>query len=119
MGKRAHNSKENSTQATHLDKLVPASRDNHRVLGVGREAHARNPLGVALISNGELAVAQGIPQLNRPVARARDDLTVVGRERNGQDVVGVADETAGGCAGGQLPQTERLVPRGRQGVCAI
>ena len=89
----------------HLDELVPSSRDDDRVLRVGREAHAADPLGVALVRDRELAVAEGVPQLNGPVARARDDLTVVGREGDGENVVGVAHEAAGRVASAQLPQT--------------
>lgn len=95
---------------TYLNKLVPAGGDNDGVLGVGGEADARNPLGVALVGDGELAVTEGVPQLDRAVARAGDDLTVVGGERDGQDVVGVADEAAGGGAGGELPKSQGLVP---------
>jgi hypothetical protein len=104
---------------THLDQLVPAGRDDHGVLRVGREAHARNPLGVALVGDGVLAVTQGVPELDGPVARARDDLAIVGGERDRQDVVGVADEAAGGSASRELPETEGLVPRGGEGIGTV
>ena len=104
---------------TYLDKLVPASGDDDGVLGVGREANAGDPLGVALVGDGVLAVTQGVPQLDGAVARTRDDLAVVGGEGHGQNVVGVADEAAGGLAGGELPQAEGLVPGGGQGVGAV
>lgn len=104
---------------THLDKLVPASRDDDGVLGVGGEADARDPLGVALVGDGVLAVTECVPQLNGAVARARDDLAVVGGERDREDIVGVADEAAGGSASGELPQAERLVPGRGKGVCAV
>lgn len=104
---------------SYLDELVPAARHDHGVLGVGAEADARNPLGVALVGDGELAVTEGVPQLDGAVARAGDDLSVVGGERDGQDIVGVADESAGGGASGELPQTKGLVPRGGQGVGTV
>jgi hypothetical protein len=104
---------------TYLDELVPAGGDNDSVLGVGREADTRDPLRVALIGDGELAVTEGVPQLDGAVTGTRDDLTVVGGERDGQDVVGVADEAAGGGAGGKLPQPQGLVPRGRQSVSTV
>jgi hypothetical protein len=104
---------------TDLDELVPAAGDNDGVLGVGAEADARNPLGVALLGDGVLAVTEGVPELDGSVARAGDDLAVVGREADGEDVVGVANESSGGSAGGELPQTQGLVPRGRQSVSAI
>ena len=96
---------------TYLDELVPSGRDDDGVLGVGREADARDPLGVALVGDGVLAVTEGVPQLDGAVARAGDDLAVVGGEGDGQDVVGVADEAAGGGTGGELPEAEGLVPR--------
>ena len=72
-----------------------------------------------LLVDGELAVTEGVPQLDRAVARARNDLTVVGRERDGKNVVGVADESSGGGAGGKLPQAESLVPGGGKGVGTV
>jgi hypothetical protein len=103
----------------HLNQLIPAARYDNGVLGVGAEADARNPLGVALFGDGELAVAESVPELDGAVSRAGDDLSVVGGEGDGEDVVGVADESAGGGAGGKLPQSEGLVPRGRQSVGTV
>lgn len=104
---------------TYLDKLIPARGDNDGVLRVRAEAHARNPLSVALVSDGVLAVTQGVPELDGTVTRARNDLTVVGGERDGEDVVVVTDEGTGGSTAGELPQTERLVPRRGEGVGAV
>lgn len=104
---------------TYLDELVPTSRNDDGVLGVGREANARDPLGVALVGDGVLAVTEGVPQLDGAVARAGDDLAVVGGEGDGEDVVGVADEAAGGDTSGELPEAEGLVPRRRKGVGAV
>jgi hypothetical protein len=103
----------------YLDELIPAAGHDDRVLGVGAEADARNPLSVALVGDGELAVTEGVPQLDGAVSRAGNDLSVVGGERDGENVVGVADEAAGGGAGGELPQAESLVPRGRQSVGTV
>lgn len=103
----------------YLDKLVPRARDDDGVLGVGAEAHTRHPLGVSLVGDGELAVTEGVPELDCSVAGTGDDLAVVGGKGNGQDVVGVADESAGGVAGGELPQAESLIPRGRQSVSTV
>lgn len=74
---------------------------------------------MALVGDGELAVAQSVPQLDGAVARAGDDLAVVGGEGDGEDVVGVADEAAGGGAGGELPQSQGLVPRRGQSVSTV
>lgn len=40
----------------NLDELVPAAGDDNGVLGVGAEADAGHPFGVALVGDGELAV---------------------------------------------------------------
>lgn len=74
---------------------------------------------MTLVGDGVLAVTEGVPELDGAVARARDDLAVVGRERDGKDVVSVANEAAGGGTGGKLPETESLVPRGRESVSTI
>ena len=44
------------SSSAYLDKLIPASRDNNGVLGVGAEADARHPIGVSLVGDGKLAV---------------------------------------------------------------
>jgi hypothetical protein len=74
---------------------------------------------VALVGDGVLAVTESVPQLDGSVARSRDDLAVVGGEGDGEDVVGVADEAAGGGTGGELPEAEGLVPRGGKSVGAV
>ncbi len=103
----------------YLDELVPTSGDDDGVLGVGAEADAGNPLGVALVGDGELAVTEGVPQLDGAVTGTGDDLAVVGGERDGQNIVGVADKGAGGVAGSELPQAEGLVPGGGQSVGTV
>jgi hypothetical protein len=106
-------------KCTYLDQLVPTGRHNDGVLGVRAEPHAGHPLGVALVGDGVLAVTERVPELDGSVARAGDDLAVVGREGDGEHVVGVADEAAGRHACGELPETERLVPGCREGVGAV
>jgi hypothetical protein len=69
-----------SVKMTYLNELVPSSRDDDGVLGVGAESDARHPLGVALVGDGELAVTKGVPELDRSVARAGNNLAVVGGE---------------------------------------
>lgn len=46
---------------TYLDEFVPTRRNDDRVLGVGAESHTGDPFGVSLVSDGELAVAKGVP----------------------------------------------------------
>ena len=51
---------------------------------------------VSVIGDGVLELAEGVPQVDGAVARAGDDLAIVSRESDGQNVLGVADEAAGG-----------------------
>jgi hypothetical protein len=74
---------------------------------------------VALVGDGELAVAEGVPQLDGAVTRTGDDLAVVGGERDGEDVVVVANEGTSGLAGSELPQAEGLVPGGGQSIGTV
>ena len=74
---------------------------------------------MALVGDGELAVTKGVPQLDGAVTGIGNDLTVVGGEGDGENVVGVADKGTGGVTGGQLPEAERLVPGGRQSVGTV
>ena len=74
---------------------------------------------MALVGDGVLAVTERVPQLDGAVARAGHDLAVVGGEGDGQNVIGVADEAAGGDTGGQLPETKSLVPGGRKSVGTV
>jgi len=102
-----------------LNQFIPSSRDNHGVLRVWRETDAGNPVGMSLVSDGELAVTKGVPELNGTVPRPRHDLTVIGGKRNTQDIVVVANKAAGGLTGGEFPQTEGPVPRGRESIRAV
>lgn len=74
---------------------------------------------MTLLGDGVLAVTEGVPELDGLVPRAGNDLAVVGGEGDGEDIVGVADETAGRGAGGELPEAESLVPRRGEGVGAV
>lgn len=74
---------------------------------------------MTLVSDGELAVAEGVPELDCSVPRAGNDLAVVGREGDGENIVGVADKGAGGVASGQFPQTESLVPGAGESIGTV
>jgi hypothetical protein len=106
-------------QRPHLDQLVPAGRhDDRSALGRG-EAHAGNPVLVAVLLDGVLALTEGVPQLHGAVARARDDLSVVSAEGNGEHILGMVDEAAGAASGADLPQSQSAVPRARQSILSI
>lgn len=74
-------------QVPHANRAIPAGADDHRVGQVGRESHARDPIGVSLILDRVLALGQGVPQLDGLVARSGHDLTVVHGEGHRQDVL--------------------------------
>jgi len=82
-----------------LDQLVPTRANNDWVLRVWAESDTRNPLRVTLLSDGEFAVSKGVPEFDGTVAGSRNDLSVVCGEGNGENIVGVADKSAGGGTG--------------------
>jgi len=65
---------------------------------------------MTLLSNRKLTIAQSVPEFNGLVSTSRNNLSVVSTEGDAEDIVCVADETAGGLASVQVPQTEGLVP---------
>jgi len=102
-----------------LDNLVPSSRNNKRLVEVGGESHAGNPLSVAVFSHGVLAFTQSVPQVDGLVTRTGDNLSVVSGKGNTQHIVGVVDESLGGGTRSKLPQSEGSVPRSRQSELSI
>lgn len=102
-----------------LDDLVPSGGHDDGVAGGGRETDSRHPVGVAVLSDGVLALSKGVPQLDASVARSGNDLTVVSGESDGEDVLGVRHEATGGLSGLEIPETESLVPGSGEGEHAI
>lgn len=100
-----------------LDGLVPGRGDEEGLGGVGGDADARDPVVVTL--EGELALTDGVPESGGLVAGARDDLTVVSGESNGEDVLAVADEATDGLAGGDVPETHGAVPAAGEDVSGV
>jgi hypothetical protein len=74
---------------------------------------------MSLLSDSELAVTKSVPKLDGSIAGSGDNLSVVGRERNGQNIVGVANKSSGGGTSRKLPEAESLVPRGRESVGTV
>ena len=72
-----------------------------------------------LVGDSKLAVSQCVPELDCAIARSRDDLAVIGREGDREDVVAVANKTASGNTSCKFPEAEGLIPRGREGVGTV
>lgn len=107
-------------QVPHLHRLIPRSGDNRGLAVVGGEPDAGDPIGVRIaVLDRVLALAEGVPELDRLVARRRHDLAVVGGEGDGEDVLGVADEAAGGLPRLQVPEAELGVPGGGERELAV
>jgi len=51
-------------QVPDLHGAVPAAGHDDGVGVVGRETHARHPVGVSILLDGELALGKGVPQLD-------------------------------------------------------
>lgn len=69
------------------------------------------PLRVTILLDVIFAFSQSIPKLDRPVPRTGNDLPVICAEADTEHIRSVSDETTGGCASVQVPQTECVVPR--------
>ena len=74
---------------------------------------------MAILLDGELALTEGVPELDGLVTGSGNDLTVIGRERDREDIVGVANEATGGQTGVEVPKTEGLVPGSGQSELTI
>ena len=74
---------------------------------------------MALVRDGKLAVPERVPQLDRTIARPGYNLSVVGGEGDGKNIIGVPDEAARRVPSSQLPQTQRLVPGRGQSVGTV
>jgi len=107
------------TKAPDLNEVIPAAGDSDRGGRIGREGNVRDPLSVAVLLKGELALTKSVPQLDKTITTARHDLTVVRREGNSKNILGVTDETAGAAAAGKIPQTKSVIPAARESVVAI
>ena len=66
---------------------------------------------MTIFLNVILALSEGIPELDGPVACARDDLPIVGAEADREDIGCVANESTGGEASVEVPKTKCVIPR--------
>jgi len=102
-----------------FDEFVPTSRDDHGVGSIRRESNTADPFSVAVLVDGVFAFSEGIPELDGFVSRTRDDLSVISRESNAQDVLRVANESSSGGSKIEIPESKSAVPRSRQSKLSI
>jgi hypothetical protein len=74
---------------------------------------------MSLFCDGELAITESVPQLDCSIPRSRNNLSVIGGKGNGENIVGVSDESSSGSTSGELPETESLVPGGRKCIGTV
>lgn len=107
------------SQGPDLDEVVPTAGDEDGVLGGGGEADAGDPVGVGFAVEGVDAFTLDVPDLELVIATTGQDVTVVGGEGAGEDVLGVAEELTHEGTGLDVPEAERLVPRGGEGEFGV
>lgn len=74
---------------------------------------------MTLVGDGVLALTDGVPDLDGSVSAGRDNLSVIGGERDGENITSVADKSVLGDTGLQVPDSQGLVPRAGDGVGTI
>lgn len=107
----------------NLDGLVPATGNDQRSGGVRGKFNRANPFSVSVrvlsSPNGELAFSEGIPQLDGFVSRSGNNLTIVSRESNAENILGVSGENAGSFSVVQIPQSKGSIPRTRESKLGV
>jgi len=95
-----------------LDGLIPGGGDNNWGLGVVVVSNARNPVGVRVLVNSELADSMDVPNLEGLINGSRGDLSVIWGESNGKDILGVTEESLSGGGSLEVPESDGSVPGG-------
>jgi hypothetical protein len=70
--------KRHGSVVPNLDSSIPRSRDNNRSLHIVVESDARNPVGMLVLLDGELANTLDVPNLDLLIDRSGSNLPVVG-----------------------------------------
>lgn len=95
-----------------LDHLIPTTGNDHGI--IRGEPNAADPLLVSSIVDGELALTKSVPQLDGLVTGSRDNLSVISRESNAENILGVSNEPTCGGSGGNIPKAEGVIPGSRE-----
>lgn len=109
-----------------LEFSIPSNRGEIRlnvILGRSRSqrriSKARNPIGVIVGVRVEFAFSKSIPKLDALVSSSRDNLSVISRERNGENFLLVSDERSDSLLGSKIPKSDGLIPRGGKKIAVI
>lgn len=100
-----------------LRGAVPAAGEDLGGANGGEEADAAHPVAVA--RKLRHAGALNVPHADHVIATTRHDLAVVGRERDGEHILGVLQELGHGVASAEVPQAKRAVPGTSHGVGVV
>jgi len=88
------------SQGPNLDKTIPSTGYNKWYLYRRAETNAGYPFrmssSILVLADGVLALSKSVPKLDRLITTSRNDLTVVNRESNRQNILGVIHETTSG-----------------------
>lgn len=74
-------------------------------------------MGVLL--DGELALSDGVPDLDVLISATGGNLSVVRGESAGEDILGVRNESLGGGSLGDIPESEGAIPRGGEAISGV
>ena len=102
-----------------LDGSIPRSRDDDRSLHVVVESNARNPVGVLVLFNSELADTLNVPNLNLFINGAGSNLPVVRGESDGHDIFSVTEEGLSSFSSSEVPKSDGTIPRGGKGESGV
>jgi len=72
-----------------------------------------------VLLNGVLALTESVPELDGSITSSGDDLSVISREADRENITSVRSESSDGLTSSQIPQSEGLVPTTGEGVVAI
>jgi len=103
----------------NLDGLIPRGGDAESGLVGVVESNAGDGVGMAVLVNSVLALSLDVPDFDLVVATSGKDLTVVSGQSDGENVFGVSDELVDSLAGGNIPEADSAVPRGREAEATI
>lgn len=102
-----------------LHNLIITTGDHTRNFSGRDEADTADPVIVTLLVEGELALTEGVPELDAAIATARHDQTVIGGEADGEDILAVTNESLLASTSGQVPKTDGVIPRSRESILTI